>query len=77
MAGVPFTLFPYQRKCDDFLDEIGQPGSFRLDLAKSDAHAVFEALAGLLDAPELPSVTRQQFADRARLNFTAAPWHRS
>jgi polysaccharide pyruvyl transferase WcaK-like protein len=75
MAGVPFALFPYQRKCDDFLDEIGQPGSTRLDLGKSDANAVFEVLAGLLNAPELPSVTRQRFADRARLNFTAAPWH--
>ncbi|GIH02659.1 hypothetical protein Rhe02_07260 [Rhizocola hellebori] len=75
MAGVPFTLFPYQRKCDDFLDDIGQPGSFRLDLGKPEPRAVFEVLAGLLNAAELPSVTRQQFADRARLNFTAAPWH--
>jgi polysaccharide pyruvyl transferase WcaK-like protein len=76
MAGVPFVLVPYQRKCDDFLDEIGQPGSLRLDPKKPDATTVFEVLAGLLNTPELPSVTRQRFADRARLNFTAAPWHR-
>jgi polysaccharide pyruvyl transferase WcaK-like protein len=74
MAGVPFALFPYQRKCDDFLDEIGQPCSLRLDLSQSDANNVFEALASMLDAADSPSVTRDQYADRARLNFTAARW---
>jgi polysaccharide pyruvyl transferase WcaK-like protein len=77
MAGVPFTLLPYQRKCDDFLDEIGQPGSLRLDPGTSDAAEVFEVLASLLNEAELPAVSRQRFADRARLNFTAAPWHRA
>jgi hypothetical protein len=35
---------------------------------------VVAALAASLDAGRLPALAREEFAHRARLNFTAAPW---
>jgi polysaccharide pyruvyl transferase WcaK-like protein len=74
MADVPFLLVPYQRKCDDFLDEIGQPQTFRFSGVPQAAEAVFQKLANVLETGERPRVTRQEFAQRARWNLTRAPW---
>ncbi|MGW0503777.1 polysaccharide pyruvyl transferase family protein [Micromonospora sp. NPDC003241] len=74
LAGVPFTLVPYQQKCDDFLDEIGQPASFRLDRVPQDPTEVTRMLARLLHDDAVPRLSQEEFAERARQNFTRAPW---
>ncbi|MBB5828355.1 polysaccharide pyruvyl transferase family protein [Micromonospora carbonacea] len=76
LAGVPFTLVPYQRKCDDFLDEIGQPAALRTPAVPGDAAAVTRTLTGLLTTEEVPELPRAIYAERARRNFSAAPWAR-
>jgi polysaccharide pyruvyl transferase WcaK-like protein len=75
MAGVPFALVPYQRKCDDFLDEIRQPTALRVDRVPTDASEVAKTLSLMLEQRQQPGVSRQEFAHRARLNFTEAPWY--
>ncbi len=74
MADVPFVLVPYQRKCDDFLDEIGQPSSFRLSRGPEGAEAVAQRMVNILETGARPRLTRQELAERARWNLTQAPW---
>ncbi len=74
VAGVPFLLVPYQPKCEHLLDELGQPAQLRLGRVPDRPDAVVAALAASLDAGRLPALAREEFAHRARLNFTAAPW---
>ncbi|MEU2662036.1 polysaccharide pyruvyl transferase family protein [Micromonospora sp. NPDC007220] len=74
LAGVPFTLVPYQKKCDDFLAEIGQPESARLGRVPEGPVEVTRVLADLLTAEAVPRLPREEFAERARWNFTRAPW---
>ncbi|MCW3815473.1 polysaccharide pyruvyl transferase family protein [Micromonospora sp. DR5-3] len=74
LAGVPFTLVPYQKKCDDFLDEIAQPAARRLARVPRDPAEVSRILAAMLTDDAVPGLARADFADRARLNFTRAPW---
>ncbi|MFI2649790.1 polysaccharide pyruvyl transferase family protein [Micromonospora fulviviridis] len=74
LAGVPFTLVPYQKKCDDFLDEIAQPASLRLGRVPRDPAEVTRILTAMLTDDAVPGLSRVAFADRARLNFTRAPW---
>ncbi|MEU9823996.1 polysaccharide pyruvyl transferase family protein [Micromonospora chersina] len=74
LAGVPFTLVPYQKKCDDFLDEIAQPASLRLGRVPREPAEVTRTLAAMLTDDAVPGLSRVDFADRARLNFTRAPW---
>ncbi|PWR08652.1 hypothetical protein DKT68_14720 [Micromonospora acroterricola] len=74
LAGVPFALVPYQKKCDDFLDEIEQPPSLRLGRVPEDPAEVTRVLAGMLTGDQVPGLPREDFAERARWNFTRAPW---
>ncbi|MET8526260.1 polysaccharide pyruvyl transferase family protein [Micromonospora sp. NPDC005172] len=74
LAGVPFALVPYQQKCDDFLDDIDQPASLRLGRVPEDPAEVTRVLAGMLTDDAVPGLTREEFAERARWNFTQAPW---
>ncbi|MBQ1052828.1 polysaccharide pyruvyl transferase family protein [Micromonospora sp. C51] len=74
LADVPFALVPYQQKCDDFLDEIGQPESRRLARVPEDSVEVTKVLAGMLTDQAAPRLAREEFAERARWNFTRAPW---
>ncbi|MEG3637247.1 hypothetical protein, partial [Micromonospora palythoicola] len=74
LADVPFALVPYQQKCDDFLDEIGQPNSRRLTRVPEDPVEVTKVLASLLTDETAPRLAREEFAERARWNFTRAPW---
>jgi polysaccharide pyruvyl transferase WcaK-like protein len=74
VAGVPFALVPYQPKCDHLLDELGQPAGLRLGRVPDHPDAVVRALAAILDTNQMPALDREEFAHRARINFTAAPW---
>ncbi|MEU4339400.1 polysaccharide pyruvyl transferase family protein [Micromonospora lupini] len=74
LAGVPFALVPYQQKCDDFLDDIDQPPSLRLGRVPEDPAEVTRVLAGMLTDDAVPGLPREEFAERARWNFTRAPW---
>lgn len=74
LAGVPFALVPYQKKCDDFLDEIGQPPSLRLGRVPEHPAEVSRILTAMLTDEAVPGLSRAEFAERARLNFTRAPW---
>ncbi|MEH1165413.1 polysaccharide pyruvyl transferase family protein [Micromonospora sp. CPCC 205539] len=74
LAGVPFALVPYQQKCDDFLDEISQPPTLRLGRVPEDPAEVTRMMASLLTDPSTPGLPREVFAERARWNFTRAPW---
>lgn len=76
LAGVPFALVPYQRKCDDFLDEIGQAAENRIGRFPEDPTKVTRLLAELAAGGTKPAVSREELADRAVLNFTEAPWAR-
>lgn len=77
VAGVPFALVPYHRKCADFLKEIGQPLARRLPVVPDDPAEVHKVLSDLLASSERPRLDLAEFAHRARLNFTQAPWHSS
>ncbi|SCE77519.1 Polysaccharide pyruvyl transferase family protein WcaK [Micromonospora coriariae] len=74
VAYVPFALVPYHRKCADFLDEIGQPATRRLPAQPEEPAEVHKVLANLLASGERPRLDLTEFAHRARLNFTRAPW---
>lgn len=74
LAGAPFTLVPYQKKCDDFLDEIDQPASRRLGRVPRTPAEVTGILATMLTDDAVPGLPRADFVDRARLNFIRAPW---
>ncbi|HWV57683.1 MAG TPA: polysaccharide pyruvyl transferase family protein [Longimicrobiales bacterium] len=73
VLGIPFALVPYQPKCDDFLEEIGQPYELRLPRVPATAE-VRAVIHRLLSHPSPPSLDREAFAERARRNFTEAPW---
>ncbi|PZF91822.1 polysaccharide pyruvyl transferase family protein [Micromonospora deserti] len=74
LAGVPFALVPYQKKCDDFLAEIGQPESLRLGRVPEEATEVTRVLTGMIHHTAVPGLPREEFAERARWNFSRAPW---
>lgn len=74
LAGVPFGLIPYQRKCDDLLDEIGQPTSRRLNRLPAGAAEITRVLTGMLTDGRPAGLPREEFVHRARRNFTEAPW---
>lgn len=76
LAGMPFALVPYHRKCGDFLEEIGQPPTRRLPVVPNDATDVHKVLYGLFAGNERSRLGVAEFADRARRNFTQAPWAR-
>ncbi|MGW5666819.1 polysaccharide pyruvyl transferase family protein [Micromonospora sp. NPDC003776] len=77
VAGVPFALVPYHRKCADFLDEIGQPATRLLPAAPNDPVEVHKVLARVVSDGARPGLDLAEFADRARLNFLRAPWART
>ncbi|MFC0005677.1 polysaccharide pyruvyl transferase family protein [Micromonospora siamensis] len=76
VAGMPFALVPYHRKCADFLDEIGQPASRLLPVQPDDPAEVHKVLLRLFTDGARPRLHLAEFADRARLNFVRAPWAR-
>jgi polysaccharide pyruvyl transferase WcaK-like protein len=76
VAEVPFALVPYHRKCADFLEEIGQPADRRLPAVPDDPAEVHKVLSALLSSGARPRLPLGEFAHRARLNFTSAPWAR-
>ncbi|RZU73746.1 polysaccharide pyruvyl transferase WcaK-like protein [Micromonospora kangleipakensis] len=77
VAGVPFALVPYHRKCADFLDEIGQPATRLLPVEPDDPVEVHKLLGRLVTDGASPRLDLAEFADSARLNFTRAPWARA
>ncbi|OKI89254.1 polysaccharide pyruvyl transferase family protein [Micromonospora sp. CB01531] len=77
VAGVPFALVPYHRKCADFLDEIGQPATRLLPVQPEDPIEVHKVLARVVSDGASPRLHLAEFADRARLNFIRAPWART
>ncbi|RKN49516.1 polysaccharide pyruvyl transferase family protein [Micromonospora endolithica] len=76
VAGVPFALVPYHRKCADFLDEIGQPAGRLLPVQPDDPVEVHKVLAQVAGDGARPRLELAEFAHRARLNFVTAPWAR-
>jgi polysaccharide pyruvyl transferase WcaK-like protein len=74
LAGSPFALVPYHRKCNDFLHEIGQPSSRFLPAVPERAEDIQRVLVELFADGTPPALPRHEFADKARLNFTEAPW---
>ncbi|QNA89673.1 polysaccharide pyruvyl transferase family protein [Massilia sp. Dwa41.01b] len=73
LSGVPFVLLEYHRKCSDFLDDIGQSVSLRLN-AESNATDICNALEHLSSTGNLPSMAVSEYRLQAQRNFTAAPW---
>lgn len=74
LLGIPFALVPYQPKCDDFLAEIGQPDALRLPRVPASSGQVLAVLHRLLAGPAHPALPREAYTERARRNFTGAPW---
>ena len=77
LAGSPFALVPYHSKCSDFLHEIGQPRSRILPSVPNRPEEIHRVLGDLFLDASAPQLARREFADRARLNFTSAPWARN
>jgi polysaccharide pyruvyl transferase WcaK-like protein len=69
----PFVLLPYHPKNNDFLDEIGQNASLRTpyDFSKD---RMMKLLTCLFSDPPKPLLDPLDYEERAKLNFTAAPW---
>jgi polysaccharide pyruvyl transferase WcaK-like protein len=74
LCGVPFALVEYQRKCTDFVTDIGQPAALRLGADCADAAEIVQLLMRLFDHPEMPAMSCAAYASEASLNFTQAPW---
>lgn len=81
LSGVPFILFEYQKKCSDFLDDIGQVAAIRVrtdDATLADAQAGhFEAtLERLLAEHLVPALSPVRYAGESASHFSGAPWAR-
>jgi polysaccharide pyruvyl transferase WcaK-like protein len=74
LTGVPFALVEYERKCTDYLDDIGQPASLRLGGDLSDPAQVEQVIDRLFRREGQPSLAPQTYSSEAAMNFTRAPW---
>ena len=74
LTGVPFALVEYERKCTDYLDDIGQPASLRLGGDLSDPAQVEQVIDRLFRSEGQPTLAPQTYSSEAAMNFTRAPW---
>lgn len=74
LAGVPFCLIEYHKKCGDFLDDVGQHSSLRLGGEVSSAGEVAAVLERLTENAPHPTLDCGSYVEESKLNFTAAPW---
>lgn len=74
LAGVPFCLVEYHRKCTDFVEDVGQHPSLRLPGEVSSAAQVTAVLERLADGTPPPVVDRKVYVRESVLNFSGAPW---
>ncbi len=74
MEAVPLVMVDYHRKCRDFADDIGLPGSQRITGQSHDRRAWTRALHALLDGSAEPRVSREVYARQAQQVFKCAPW---
>lgn len=67
---IPFVLVEYHKKCSDFLEDIGQPENLRIKSAESDSHELFKTIENLIEQPEKPVLSVEQYTERALLHFS-------
>ncbi|GFO55072.1 polysaccharide pyruvyl transferase CsaB [Geomonas sp. Red276] len=73
LAGVPFLMVEYHDKCGEFVADVGQPEVLRVGRGDATRERILRALEEGLAAPP-PSLSPQEYARQAAVNFTAAPW---
>ena len=71
---VPFFLVEYHKKCEDFLDDIGQSSNLRLSATVTDPDKIEEVLERLFLVALPPSLSVRNYCERARGHFSHAPW---
>lgn len=74
LAGVPFSLIEYHRKCSDFIEDIGQDPALRIRPECVDPSEVERVVRRLFHEAIPPLMTPASYAEDATKNFTEAPW---
>jgi polysaccharide pyruvyl transferase WcaK-like protein len=74
VAGIPFALVEYHRKCADFAQDVGLPRVYRFSSSGPEPAVGAETLSNLLHAPQYAQLALNDAQAKAELNFTAAPW---
>lgn len=76
LNGIPFALFEYHMKCQEFLKEIGQQEQLRIPNGY-EVDNIVEILEFLLLRPKdeiSPKLSVDHYQARSVINFTSAPW---
>ena len=73
LAGLPFALIEYHRKCTDYLDDVGQDAGLRLG-RDVDPERLAPVLARLLTEGPRPAVAGEAVTAGAVRAFAEAPW---
>ena len=70
-AQVPFFLVEYHRKCTDFLNDVGQDASYRIQDGELSPILVAEKIADIVTSQNyIPPIHLAETQSRSMLNFT-------
>jgi polysaccharide pyruvyl transferase WcaK-like protein len=74
LAGVPFALYEYHRKCSDFVVDVKQPADLRIDRNGATPERLSQLMEELLYPARVPAFDPATYRKRAVDGFCAAPW---
>ena len=74
LRGVPFVQVEYHRKCADFVEDIGQPASLRVEGDCADPERIEQVLDRLFQQPEPPRLPPATYSAEAARGFQEVPW---
>lgn len=68
-ADTPFMMVEYHKKCTDFLDDVGQPNSYRINDAYFDHDYVLQSIGNILEKEQEIPIHKDMVIRKAELNF--------